>query len=133
MSNRPGHVIKLPNLTTHTAMSAQKTSFQKLLLAMQCASGNPQPFVTREDLAAFGAALLEALAPSAKPMAEQEYCTLSYLARRFQCSRDYMAVRLAHPSIRKIQLPGGKRVKYHIEDAINFLSSSQNLHPVYNS
>ena len=43
-----------------------------------------------------------------------------------------MAVRLAHPSIRKVQLPGGKRVKYHIQDAVHFLSSSQNLHPVLN-
>lgn len=99
---------------------------------MQCASGNPQPFVTREDLAAFGAALLEAINPRTLPV-DKEYCTLSYLCRRFQCSREFMAVRLAHPSVRKLQVPGGKRKKYHVEDAINYLKSSADLTPVYNS
>ena len=113
-------------------MPKTPTAYDKLMLAMQCAAGGKDtPFVTRAELAAFGAALLESLT-HATTLPEQEYCTLSYLARRFQCSRDYMAVRLAHPSIRKVQIPGGKRVKYHIQDALHFLSSSQNLHPVLN-
>ncbi len=107
-------------------------TYQSLLKAMQSASGNPQPFVTREDLAAFGAALLSVLEPRTT-MVDSEYCTLAYLCRRFQCSRDFMATRLAHSSIRKVQLPGGKRVKYHIQDALDFLKSSSSLTPVYNS
>lgn len=109
-----------------------KTNFDRLLLAMELA-GDGQAFATRADLAAFGAAMLDLLNPAMSRPAEQEYCTLSYLARRYQCSRDFMAVRLAHPSIRKITAPGSKRVKYNIEDAITYFANAENLQPVYNS
>lgn len=86
-----------------------------------------QAFVTREDLIAFGTALIDLLAANGTSPSRECYVTLSDLCRDYKTGRVQMSKLLTTHLVRKLALPHGG-VRYHKEDAQKYLSAHFAVH-----
>lgn len=99
-------------------MKPQAPLISRLMDSMQ--SG--QPFVTRQDLAAFGATLIHEL-HSLTTTNSEEYITLGRLAARFHMNRETLARRCQKVGVRTLKPEPGKKgyVRYNVADALRLL------------
>lgn len=86
-----------------------------------------QAFVTREDLVAFGSALIDLLARENSTPSRANYAPLSDFCRAYQAGRVQMKKLLSTHLIRKVALPHGG-VRYHREDAEKYLTAHYSVH-----
>lgn len=86
-----------------------------------------QAFVTRDELVAFGAALVEMLTSKEPKKNKEDYATLTDLCRDYKAGRKQMSEILATHLVRKLILPAGG-VRYHREDVRAYLTSNFSAH-----
>lgn len=85
-----------------------------------------QAFITRADLVAFGATLVELL-QGKKEMHTSDYASLSALMVDYKISRANLAKILSTHLVRKLALPTGG-LRYHREDVRQYMTANFSAH-----
>lgn len=86
-----------------------------------------QAFITRADLVAFGAALVELLQSKKEKHNMADYASLSSLMTEYKICRPNLAKILSTHLVRKLALPSGG-LRYHREDVHQYMTANFSAH-----